>query len=96
MSSENPIYGPFFGVMGAASAIIFSGMYSVWTINAEMAVSNRYRSLPTRSQDQTIQYMKTILDIPTTQKLYGSYGMNAASTYVGSILVILGALIIVR
>lgn len=32
MSSENPIYGPFFGVMGAASAIIFSGTYSVWTI----------------------------------------------------------------
>jgi uncharacterized membrane protein YjjP (DUF1212 family) len=23
----NPIYGPFFGVMGAASAIIFSGKY---------------------------------------------------------------------
>ena len=23
----NPIYGPFFGVMGAASAIIFSGEY---------------------------------------------------------------------
>lgn len=23
--SENPIYGPFFGVMGAASSIIFSG-----------------------------------------------------------------------
>lgn len=25
LSEENPIYGPFFGVMGAASAIIFSG-----------------------------------------------------------------------
>lgn len=25
VSSDNPIYGPFFGVMGAASAIIFSG-----------------------------------------------------------------------
>ena len=25
MESENPIYGPFFGVMGAASAMIFSG-----------------------------------------------------------------------
>lgn len=25
LSAENPIYGPFFGVMGAASAIIFSG-----------------------------------------------------------------------
>lgn len=24
-ASDNPIYGPFFGVMGAASAIIFSG-----------------------------------------------------------------------
>jgi ATP synthase proteolipid subunit len=26
MSSENPIYSPFFGVMGAASAMIFSAM----------------------------------------------------------------------
>lgn len=25
----NPIYGPFFGVMGAASAIILSGMYLI-------------------------------------------------------------------
>ena len=25
LSEENPIYGPFFGVMGAAAAIIFSG-----------------------------------------------------------------------
>jgi hypothetical protein len=25
MASENPIYSPFFGVMGAAAAIIFSG-----------------------------------------------------------------------
>lgn len=27
-SNENPIYGPFFGVMGAASAIIFSGKHT--------------------------------------------------------------------
>lgn len=27
VSSDNPIYGPFFGVMGAASAIIFSGKF---------------------------------------------------------------------
>lgn len=26
-SNDNPIYGPFFGVMGAASAIIFSGKF---------------------------------------------------------------------
>lgn len=25
LSEENPVYGPFFGVMGAAAAIIFSG-----------------------------------------------------------------------
>lgn len=25
LPETNPIYGPFFGVMGAASAIIFSG-----------------------------------------------------------------------
>lgn len=25
--AENPVYGPFFGVMGAASAIIFSCKY---------------------------------------------------------------------
>ena len=25
LNAENPIYGPFFGVMGAASAMIFSG-----------------------------------------------------------------------
>lgn len=28
LPEENPIYGPFFGVMGAASAIIFSGKIS--------------------------------------------------------------------
>lgn len=28
LSEENPVYGPFFGVMGAASAIIFSGKIS--------------------------------------------------------------------
>lgn len=27
LSEENPVYGPFFGVMGAAAAIIFSGQY---------------------------------------------------------------------
>lgn len=25
LGEENPVYGPFFGVMGAAAAIIFSG-----------------------------------------------------------------------
>lgn len=25
LTEESPVYGPFFGVMGAASAIIFSG-----------------------------------------------------------------------
>lgn len=44
MSAENPIYGPFFGVMGAASAIIFSGKYFMWSITVEMAVLNDYRS----------------------------------------------------
>lgn len=29
LPEENPVYGPFFGVMGAASAIIFSGKLSV-------------------------------------------------------------------
>lgn len=40
MSAENPIYGPFFGVMGAASAIIFSGMHSMFLsfVLLEMAV----------------------------------------------------------
>jgi hypothetical protein len=28
-SETNPIYGPFFGVMGAASAIIFSGKHEL-------------------------------------------------------------------
>lgn len=27
LSEENPVYGPFFGVMGAAAAIIFSGKF---------------------------------------------------------------------
>jgi V-type H+-transporting ATPase proteolipid subunit len=27
LGEQNPVYGPFFGVMGAASAIIFSGIY---------------------------------------------------------------------
>lgn len=25
VADENPVYGPFFGIMGAAAAIIFSG-----------------------------------------------------------------------
>lgn len=29
----NPIYGPFFGVMGAASAIIFSGKCKINVFN---------------------------------------------------------------
>lgn len=28
-ADTNPIYGPFFGVMGAASAIVLSGMYFI-------------------------------------------------------------------
>lgn len=28
MTETNPVYGPFFGVMGAASAIIFSGKHT--------------------------------------------------------------------
>jgi hypothetical protein len=28
LGEENPVYGPFFGVMGAAAAIIFSGELS--------------------------------------------------------------------
>jgi hypothetical protein len=27
LSEESPVYGPFFGVMGAAAAIIFSGKF---------------------------------------------------------------------
>lgn len=27
LPETNPVYGPFFGVMGASSAIIFSGKY---------------------------------------------------------------------
>lgn len=27
LAETNPVYGPFFGVMGASSAIIFSGKY---------------------------------------------------------------------
>lgn len=27
LPETNPVYGPFFGVMGAAAAIIFSGKY---------------------------------------------------------------------
>lgn len=30
LSEENPVYGPFFGVMGAASAIIFSGKFCLF------------------------------------------------------------------
>lgn len=39
---KNPIYSPFFGVMGAASAIIFSGKHLVvvnTTANADSALS---------------------------------------------------------
>lgn len=30
LGEQNPVYGPFFGVMGAAAAIIFSGIYQYW------------------------------------------------------------------
>lgn len=29
LPEQNPVYGPFFGVMGAASAIIFSGKLKI-------------------------------------------------------------------
>lgn len=29
LPETNPIYGPFFGVMGASSAIIFSGEWGI-------------------------------------------------------------------
>lgn len=29
LPETNPVYGPFFGVMGAASAIIFSGKFKI-------------------------------------------------------------------
>lgn len=31
LKETNPIYGPFFGVMGAASAIIFSGKFAAYS-----------------------------------------------------------------
>lgn len=33
MGDENPAYAPFFGVMGAAAAIIFSGKFAHKTID---------------------------------------------------------------
>lgn len=43
MSNQNdcsnggcPIYGPFFGVMGAASAIVFSGKYKIKLFNGKI------------------------------------------------------------
>lgn len=30
LDEEHPVYGPFFGVMGAASAIIFSGKFCLF------------------------------------------------------------------
>lgn len=35
LPETHPIYGPFFGVMGAASAIIFSGKYKEKCKNAK-------------------------------------------------------------
>lgn len=41
LGEENPVYGPFFGVMGAAAAIIFSGRYRF-----EVDSLTTYNSLP--------------------------------------------------
>lgn len=41
LPETNPIYGPFFGVMGAASAIIFSGKY--WEIQPKTSREKKIR-----------------------------------------------------
>lgn len=33
ISEERPVYAPFFGVMGAASAIIFSGKFQLFGLS---------------------------------------------------------------
>lgn len=40
LSETNPVYGPFFGVMGAASAIIFSGEFRLICLNCKKYVEN--------------------------------------------------------
>lgn len=37
-SETNPVYGPFFGVMGAASAIIFSCKYNYTHLTATISI----------------------------------------------------------
>lgn len=48
MSSEysegSPVYAPFFGVMGAASAIIFSGEFQLFEIALETLDLKRART----------------------------------------------------
>lgn len=40
LSEQNPVYGPFFGVMGAAAAIIFSGIYQYWKKKMDVGIFN--------------------------------------------------------
>ena len=42
MTDEQPIYAPFFGVMGATSAMVFSGkwiLFSVAKVTRDLALS---------------------------------------------------------
>lgn len=45
MASQEPIYSPFFGVMGAASAIIFSGTYSWKFLKVKKKQNGRFSQL---------------------------------------------------
>lgn len=65
LTEENPIYGPFFGVMGAASAIIFSGKFcqrhlQVATkdidLSTQMTISMNYSRKPNHSINSMLIY----------------------------------------
>lgn len=59
LPEQNPVYGPFFGVMGAASAIIFSGKFEI-NKNRIHYVQHRVTNGPSPDQEKKINSKKVL------------------------------------
>lgn len=77
-STDNPIYGPFFGVMGAASAIVFSAL------GAAYGTAKSGTGIAAMSVMRPEQIMKSIIPV-VMAGIIAIYGLVIAVLIVGSL-----------
>ena len=53
-TDDIPLYTPFFGVMGAAAAMVFSGMYLHNLVSQDVALPTMLSHTPWRALHQTM------------------------------------------